>query len=72
MNMIMMGRPELLNFFFVIQVHFDGWNSCYDYWIDADSPDIHPVGWCSKTGHPLQPPLSKKPKDNKNRFHFLV
>ncbi|KAM5283204.1 lethal(3)malignant brain tumor-like protein 3 isoform 6-T12 [Hipposideros larvatus] len=41
-----------------IKVHFDGWNSCYDYWIDADSPDIHPVGWCSKTGHPLQPPLS--------------
>ncbi|XP_004422370.1 PREDICTED: lethal(3)malignant brain tumor-like protein 3 isoform X2 [Ceratotherium simum simum] len=40
-----------------IKVHFDGWNSCYDYWIDADSPDIHPVGWCSKTGHPLQPPL---------------
>ncbi|XP_012592039.1 lethal(3)malignant brain tumor-like protein 3 isoform X2 [Microcebus murinus] len=41
-----------------IKVHFDGWNSCYDYWIDADSPDIHPVGWCSKTGHALQPPLS--------------
>ncbi|XP_016060475.1 PREDICTED: lethal(3)malignant brain tumor-like protein 3 isoform X4 [Miniopterus natalensis] len=41
-----------------IKVHFDGWNSCYDYWVDADSPDIHPVGWCSKTGHPLQPPLS--------------
>ncbi|XP_006834736.1 PREDICTED: lethal(3)malignant brain tumor-like protein 3 isoform X2 [Chrysochloris asiatica] len=41
-----------------IKVHFDGWNSCYDYWIDADSPDIHPMGWCSKTGHPLQPPLS--------------
>ncbi|KAM4865688.1 lethal(3)malignant brain tumor-like protein 3 isoform 1-T1 [Thomomys bottae] len=41
-----------------IKVHFDGWNACYDYWIDADSPDIHPVGWCSKTGHPLQAPLS--------------
>ncbi|XP_004740244.1 lethal(3)malignant brain tumor-like protein 3 isoform X2 [Mustela nigripes] len=41
-----------------IKVHFDGWNSCYDYWVDADSPDIHPVGWCSKTGHPLQPPLN--------------
>ncbi|XP_006885056.1 PREDICTED: lethal(3)malignant brain tumor-like protein 3 isoform X2 [Elephantulus edwardii] len=41
-----------------IKVHFDGWSACYDYWIDADSPDIHPVGWCSKTGHPLQPPLN--------------
>ncbi|XP_075410677.1 lethal(3)malignant brain tumor-like protein 3 isoform X2 [Tenrec ecaudatus] len=41
-----------------IKVHFDSWSSSYDYWTDADSPDIHPVGWCSKTGHPLQPPLS--------------
>uniref|UniRef100_A0A452GWD2 Uncharacterized protein n=1 Tax=Gopherus agassizii TaxID=38772 RepID=A0A452GWD2_9SAUR len=41
-----------------IKVHFDGWDSIYDYWTDADSPDIHPAGWCAKTGHPLQPPLS--------------
>ncbi|XP_054852140.1 lethal(3)malignant brain tumor-like protein 3 [Eublepharis macularius] len=40
------------------KVHFDGWDSIYDYWTDADSPDIHPAGWCGKTGHPLQPPLS--------------
>ncbi|XP_034274672.1 lethal(3)malignant brain tumor-like protein 3 isoform X3 [Pantherophis guttatus] len=41
-----------------IKIHFDGWDSIYDYWIDADNPDIHPAGWCAKTGHPLQPPLS--------------
>ncbi|OXB64487.1 hypothetical protein ASZ78_015971 [Callipepla squamata] len=41
-----------------IKVHFDGWDSIYDYWMDVDSPDIHPAGWCTKTGHPLQPPLS--------------
>ncbi|NXQ20855.1 LMBL3 protein, partial [Peucedramus taeniatus] len=41
-----------------IKVHFDGWDSIYDYWTDVDSPDIHPAGWCTKTGHPLQPPLS--------------
>uniref|UniRef100_H3AK66 L3MBTL histone methyl-lysine binding protein 1b n=1 Tax=Latimeria chalumnae TaxID=7897 RepID=H3AK66_LATCH len=40
-----------------IKLHFDGWNHNYDYWVDADSFDIHPVGWCSKTGHPLQLPL---------------
>ncbi|XP_044143802.1 lethal(3)malignant brain tumor-like protein 3 [Bufo gargarizans] len=39
-----------------IKLHFDGWSSLYDYWVDADSPDIHPVGWCAKTGHPLQLP----------------
>ncbi|KAM7119095.1 lethal(3)malignant brain tumor-like protein 3 isoform 2-T2 [Ciconia maguari] len=41
-----------------IKVHFDGWDSIYDYWTEVDSPDIHPAGWCTKTGHPLQPPLS--------------
>ncbi|XP_065487286.1 lethal(3)malignant brain tumor-like protein 3 isoform X6 [Caloenas nicobarica] len=41
-----------------IKVHFDGWDSIYDYWTDVDSPDIHPAGWCTKTGHSLQPPPS--------------
>ncbi|XP_073672672.1 lethal(3)malignant brain tumor-like protein 3 [Garra rufa] len=41
-----------------LRIHFDGWTDEYDYWIDADSPDIHPAGWCAKTGHPLQPPLT--------------
>ncbi|XP_059423888.1 lethal(3)malignant brain tumor-like protein 4 isoform X2 [Carassius carassius] len=39
-----------------IKIHFDGWSEEYDYWLDADSPDLHPVGWCQKTGHPLQYP----------------
>lgn len=41
-----------------IKLHFDGWHPNYDYWVDADSPDIHPGGWCAKTGHPLQLPPS--------------
>ncbi|RXM36342.1 Lethal(3)malignant brain tumor-like protein 3 [Acipenser ruthenus] len=41
-----------------IKIHFDGWCDEYDYWVDADSPDIHPAGWCAKTGHALQPPIS--------------
>ncbi|CAM9576344.1 unnamed protein product [Lampetra planeri] len=41
-----------------IKVHFDGWSPEYNYWLDADCPDIHPVGWCEKTGHPLQLPVS--------------
>lgn len=39
-----------------IQIHFDGWSDEYNYWVDADSPDLHPIGWCQKTGHPLQTP----------------
>ncbi|GCB65650.1 lethal(3)malignant brain tumor-like protein 4 isoform X1 [Scyliorhinus torazame] len=41
-----------------IKIHIDGWSHDYDHWIDADSPDIHPAGWCAKTGHSLQIPLS--------------
>uniref|UniRef100_A0A674D5M7 L3MBTL histone methyl-lysine binding protein 1b n=1 Tax=Salmo trutta TaxID=8032 RepID=A0A674D5M7_SALTR len=37
-------------------IHFDGWSEEYDYWVDADCPDLHPVGWCQKTSHPLQHP----------------
>ncbi|MGH0155741.1 UNVERIFIED_CONTAM: hypothetical protein FKN15_032839 [Acipenser sinensis] len=39
-----------------IRLHFDGFSECYDFWANADSPDIHPVGWCTMTGHKLQPP----------------
>ncbi|KAM4797300.1 lethal(3)malignant brain tumor-like protein 4 isoform 2-T2 [Rhinophrynus dorsalis] len=39
-----------------IKLHFDGWSPLYDFWVDVDSADIHPVGWCAKTGHPLQLP----------------
>ncbi|XP_022237043.1 lethal(3)malignant brain tumor-like protein 4 [Limulus polyphemus] len=40
-----------------VKIHFDGWSDAYDYWVDDDSPEIHPAGWCYQTGHPLQPPI---------------
>ncbi|XP_032779060.2 lethal(3)malignant brain tumor-like protein 3 isoform X2 [Daphnia magna] len=40
-----------------LKIHFDGWSSDYDFWTDDDWPDLHPPGWCLKTGHPLQPPF---------------
>ncbi|XP_066915395.1 lethal(3)malignant brain tumor-like protein 4 [Clytia hemisphaerica] len=43
---------------FKVQIHFDGWPSMYDWWFDFDSMDLHPVGWCQKTGHVLEPPPS--------------
>lgn len=39
-----------------IKLHFDGYSDCYDFWVNADALDIHPVGWCEKTGHKLHPP----------------
>ncbi|KRT81389.1 Sterile alpha motif containing protein [Oryctes borbonicus] len=41
-----------------VRISFDGWPDRYSYWVDDDSTDIHPVGWCHKTGHPLEPPLT--------------
>ncbi|XP_078254362.1 lethal(3)malignant brain tumor-like protein 4 isoform X2 [Rhinoraja longicauda] len=43
-----------------IKIHFDGWSHNYDYWLDADHPDIHPAGWCAKTNHSLQPPSNSQ------------
>ena len=42
-----------------VLVHFDGWPEMYDYWVDDDSPDIKPPGWCSRTGGTLQPPFGE-------------
>lgn len=39
-----------------LKVHFDGWSSEYDYWVETDCSDLHPVGWCQKTGVPLEYP----------------
>ncbi|XP_037295497.1 uncharacterized protein LOC115450661 [Manduca sexta] len=41
-----------------VRVSFDGWPDELSYWLEDDSPDLHPVGWCLKTGHPLEPPLT--------------
>ncbi|XP_071536853.1 lethal(3)malignant brain tumor-like protein 3 isoform X2 [Panulirus ornatus] len=40
-----------------LRLHFDGYSDQYDYWINADSPNIFPAGWCEKNGRQLEPPL---------------
>jgi len=56
----------------LIRVHFDGWKTSFDQWIDYESPNIFPVGWCELVGHQLQPPLiperpGEKAKSKKKR-----
>ena len=41
---------------FQVKIHFDGWDDMYDFWFDSASNDLHPICWCEKTGHPLEPP----------------
>ncbi|XP_019866185.1 polycomb protein Sfmbt isoform X2 [Aethina tumida] len=46
----------------ILKVHFDGWEDEYDQWLDCESPDIYPVGWCQSVGHKLEgPPAQPKP-----------
>ncbi|XP_078496867.1 lethal(3)malignant brain tumor-like protein 2 isoform X2 [Lissotriton helveticus] len=45
----------------LLRIHFDGWDSEYDQWVDCESPDIYPVGWCELTGYQLQPPVVPEP-----------
>lgn len=45
----------------LLSIHFDGWDSEYDQWVDCESPDIYPVGWCELTGYQLQPPVAAEP-----------
>lgn len=40
----------------LLLIHFDGWEDEFDQWIDHQSPDIYPVGWCELVGYQLQPP----------------
>ncbi|XP_045124411.1 MBT domain-containing protein 1-like isoform X6 [Portunus trituberculatus] len=43
----------------LLKVHFDGWESDFDQWIDYQSPDIYPVGWCDMSGYRLEGPKSE-------------
>uniref|UniRef100_A0A182T321 FCS-type domain-containing protein n=1 Tax=Anopheles maculatus TaxID=74869 RepID=A0A182T321_9DIPT len=40
----------------LLKVHFDGWEDEYDQWLDSESPDIYPIGWCVLVGHKLEGP----------------
>lgn len=46
----------------LLKIHFDGWEEEYDQWLDCESPDIYPVGWCVSVGHKLEgPPTANQP-----------
>lgn len=47
-----------------IKLSFDGYSVEYDFWVNADSMDIFPPGWCDRTGRRLIPPPTCKLKFN--------
>ncbi|XP_026148520.1 lethal(3)malignant brain tumor-like protein 4 isoform X2 [Mastacembelus armatus] len=44
-----------------VKIHYDGWSQQFDVWFDSDMCDLHPLGWCQRTGHPLEPPPGSSP-----------
>ena len=32
-----------------VLIHFDGWKG-YDYWTEANSNNVHPLGWFKEIG----------------------
>lgn len=50
-----------------IRLHFDGYSENYDFWVNADSMEIFPTGWCEKNGHVLHPP----PNLNGEEFNWI-
>ncbi|XP_046710583.1 lethal(3)malignant brain tumor-like protein 2 isoform X2 [Silurus meridionalis] len=51
----------------LLLLHFDGWESEFDQWVDCESPDIYPVGWCELTGYQLQPPIGPEPQERTSK-----
>lgn len=39
-----------------MRLHFDMYPDTHDFWVNADSVDIFPVGWCEKNNRQLKPP----------------
>jgi mbt repeat len=39
-----------------IKLHFDGYPPLYDFWVNADSPNIFPSGFCFSSNRELQTP----------------
>lgn len=56
----------------LLRIHFDGWEDEYDQWVDCESPDLYPVGWCQLTGYQLQPPAPQCKFCHVNKNSLLV
>ncbi|XP_004519571.1 uncharacterized protein LOC101462021 isoform X1 [Ceratitis capitata] len=48
-----------------IKLHLDCWASNYCFWLEDDSADLHPIGWCEATSHDLEPPPGYKLRTSK-------
>ncbi|ESO95252.1 hypothetical protein LOTGIDRAFT_144696 [Lottia gigantea] len=50
----------------LLRIHFDGWENEYDQWVDCETPDLYPVGWCEMMGYTLEGPRMKMETQSMN------
>lgn len=48
----------------LIRINFDGWPTDYDQWVDCESCDIYPAGWCKLANYKLEDPPNTNRKKN--------
>ncbi|TMS01181.1 Lethal(3)malignant brain tumor-like protein 4 [Larimichthys crocea] len=46
-----------------LRLHIDGFSDCYDFWVNTDSAEIRPAGWCKDNNHKLHPPKGHNETD---------
>lgn len=45
-----------------MKLHFDGYPAIYDFWVNADNPDLFYTNWCLENNRTLQLPRGYKKK----------
>ncbi|CAF92305.1 unnamed protein product, partial [Tetraodon nigroviridis] len=46
-----------------LRLHIDGFSECYDFWVNSDSAEIRPAGWCKDNKRKLHPPKGQNQSD---------
>ena len=56
----------------LIRINFDGWSKDYDQWIDCESCDIYPIGWCELFNYKLKPPYCNSDSNNDKKIRKIT
>jgi len=54
-----------------IRLHFEGYDTCYDFWRNSDSKFIYPPGYCEKNGIKIMPPYGNLSPFFKSEYNNL-
>ena len=55
----------------LIRIHFDGWGEDFEQWVDCQSPNIYPIGWCELVGYKLEPPKQPEQDHSGRSIHSI-